>query len=79
MRYFKKCEACNGQGIVRQDSKTFSFSQSCMQCERGFVDCTSEVEAMRELLGKIAGLYGVLKYSETQELADEAKALLKDK
>lgn len=33
-------------------------------------------EAMQRLLEKIAGLYGVLKYSETRALAEEAKALL---
>lgn len=35
-----------------------------------------EYQAMRGLLERIAGLYGVLKYSETQALAEEAKALL---
>lgn len=52
MRYYKKCPDCNGQGETTTYSPTFVFTSSCT-CEGGFVDCTSEVEAMRELLEEV--------------------------
>lgn len=45
MRYYKKCEACNGQGKRTRYGRNYHLSISCT-CEGGFVDCTSEVEAL---------------------------------
>lgn len=45
MRYYKKCRDCNGQGKLAKRGSNYHLSISCT-CEGGFVDCTSEVEAL---------------------------------
>lgn len=50
-RYYKKCERCDGQGVLRVGATRFNTAFiTCPNCIGGYVDCTDEIEALKAKL-----------------------------
>lgn len=66
-RYYRKCERCGGQGILRIGTQRFDTAFiTCPDCVGGYVDCTQEIEVLKAKLDEaLSGVKIVLEEKDS--------------